>query len=246
VSNQHFERLIAEAVGQRQAGWDFSFVEGRMIEEGLSWDYAGLANERLGRASAAVDLCTGGGELLSTASHFPGVMYATEPYKSNLSIAKTRLCPLGVRVVAAEEQLPADTFDLVLNRHGGFGVSEIRRVSRQGAIFLTQQVGSGNLVGLNKALGADCVAAPWTADIVIAQLEGSGFELIQCREERPVTRFMDVGAIVFYLNAVPWQVADFDAHLYSPALRQLHVTIENRGCFEVEAHRFLIEAECSS
>ncbi len=35
VSNQHFEPLVAEAVGQRQSGWDFSFVEGRMIEDGL-------------------------------------------------------------------------------------------------------------------------------------------------------------------------------------------------------------------
>jgi SAM-dependent methyltransferase len=246
VTNERYERLVNEAIDQQQHGWDFSFVDGRMIEDGLSWSYSGLANERLGNATAAVDLCTGGGELLSAVNQFPGVMYATESYKPNLSIAKTRLCSLGVQVVAAAEQLPADTFDLVLNRHGDFGVSEIQRVSKQGAIFLTQQVGSGNLIGLNQALGTDAVAQPWTADIAMGHLEASGFELIQCKEERPVTRFMDVGAIVFYLNAVSWQVPDFDLRLYSRELRQLHVTIENRGFYEVEAHRFLIEAKCPS
>lgn len=242
MTNSRFESLVAEALDQRQYGWDFSFVAGRMIEDALSWDYSGLAKRRLGNATAAVDLCTGGGELLSAVNQFPGVMYATEPYKPNLSIAKARLSSLGVQVVAAEEQLPTGTFDLILNRHGNFGTSEIERVSKAGAIFLTQQVGSGNLVGLNQALGADAAAEPWTADIVIRQLETSGFEIIQYQEERPTTRFMDIGAIVFYLNVVSWQVPDFDTRLYSSQLRQLHVAIENRGFYEVEAHRFLIEA----
>ena len=91
-----------------------------MIEDGFSWDYSGLANERLGSASAAVELYTGVGEVSSAANHFADVMYATEPYKPNLSIAKTRLCSLGVQVLAAGEKLPADPFNLVLNRYGCF------------------------------------------------------------------------------------------------------------------------------
>ena len=120
MSNQRVERLLLEAFSQQHAAGDFSFVEGRMIQDGFSWDYSGLANERLGSASAAVELCTGAGELSSAANHFSNVMYATEPYKSNLSIAKTRLCLLGVQVLAAEEKLPADPFNLVLNRYGCF------------------------------------------------------------------------------------------------------------------------------
>jgi len=120
VSNQRVERLVLEAFSQQHAGGDFSFVEGCMIEDGFSWDYSGLANERLGSASAAVELCTGVGELSSAANHFSDVMYATEPYKPNLSIAKTRLCSLGVRVLAAGEKVPADPFNLALNRYGCF------------------------------------------------------------------------------------------------------------------------------
>lgn len=244
MSNQRFESLVAEALDQRHHGWDFSFVADRMIEDDLSWDYAGLARSRLGNAAAGVDLCTGGGELLAAINQFPDVMYATEPYKPNLPIAKTRLSSKGVRVVAAEEQLPADTFDLVLNRHGDFGIDEIQRFSTQGAIFLTQQVGSENLVGLNRALGTAAVAESWTLDIVRGQLEASGFEVTLCKEERPTTRFMDIGAIVFFLTVVSWQVPDFDVTVYASQLQRLHATIENRGFYEVEAHRFLIEAKC--
>ena len=120
MSNQRVERLLLEAFSQQHAAGDFSFVESRMIEDGFSWDYSGLANERLGSASAAVELCTGVGELSSAANHFSNVMYATEPYKPNLSIAKTRLCSLGMQVLAAGEKLPADPFNLVLNRYGCF------------------------------------------------------------------------------------------------------------------------------
>ena len=120
MSNQRVERLVLEAFSQQHAAGDFSFVEGRMIEDGFSWDYSGLANERLGSASAAGELCTGVGELSSAANHFSDVMYATEPYKPNLSIAKTRLCSLAVQALAAGKKLPADPFNLVLNRYGCF------------------------------------------------------------------------------------------------------------------------------
>jgi len=91
-----------------------------MIEDGFSWDYSGLANERLGSASAVFELCAGVEELSSAANHFSDVIYATEPYKPNLSIAKTRLCSLGVQVLAAEQKLPADPFNLVLNGYECF------------------------------------------------------------------------------------------------------------------------------
>ena len=45
---------------------------------------------------------------------------------------------------------------------------------------------------------------------------------------------------------MPLQVAGFGARLCFPDLRQLHAKIENRGRYEVEAHRFLIEAKCLS
>jgi hypothetical protein len=242
MSNDSVEFLVDEALRQEQYGWDFAFVEGRMIEAALSWDYLTLANEKLGRASAAVDLCTGGGELLAAFDQRPDVMYATESYKPNLSIAKTRLDPYRVKVVSELRELPDNAFDLILNRHGNYDVDELCRIANPGAIFLTQQVGSENLIGLNEMLGSVVVAETWNADIAGEQLLSREFEILRCEEQKLSTRFMDIGAIVFYLKTVTWQVPDFDIERYALPLNQLHNQIESLGHLEIEAHRFLIEA----
>jgi hypothetical protein len=242
MSKDSFGFLVDEALSQEQYGWDFAFVDGRMIEAGLPWDYVDLANEKLGRASAAADLCTGGGELLAEFDQLPDIMYATESYKPNLSIARTRLDPYGVKVVPESRGLPDTTFDLILNRHGSYDIAELGRIANTGAIFLTQQVGSENLVGLNEMLGSAVVTETWNADVAGAQLLSNGFKILRCEEQKLSTRFMDIGAIVFYLKTVSWQVPDFTIERYAVRLKQLHDQIENRGHLEIEAHRFLIEA----
>lgn len=62
-------------------------------------------------------------------------------------------------------------------------------------------------------------------------------------EEYPTTRFLDIGAVIFYLQAVPWQIPGFEFQTYRKQLLALHKKIESIGHFEVKAHRFLIEAE---
>jgi hypothetical protein len=33
--------------------------------------------------------------------------------------------------------------------------------------------------------------------------------VLEQKEEFPVSRFFDIGAIVYYLMAIPWQIPDF-------------------------------------
>ncbi|MFD7598029.1 methyltransferase domain-containing protein [Kitasatospora sp. NPDC059812] len=63
-----FEELIAEAEAVSVDGWDFSWLAGRATEERPSWGYQRLLAERLGRASAALDIQTGGGEVMAGAA----------------------------------------------------------------------------------------------------------------------------------------------------------------------------------
>ncbi|MEV7353835.1 methyltransferase domain-containing protein [Kitasatospora sp. NPDC091276] len=63
-----FEELIAEAEAVSVDGWDFSWLSGRATEERPSWGYQRLLAEQLGRASAALDIQTGGGEVLAGAA----------------------------------------------------------------------------------------------------------------------------------------------------------------------------------
>ncbi|MEU7717845.1 methyltransferase domain-containing protein [Streptomyces tibetensis] len=62
-----YQELLAEGASVPTQGWDFSWFEGRATEARPSWGYAVSMAERLGRASAVLDLQTGGGEVLDFA-----------------------------------------------------------------------------------------------------------------------------------------------------------------------------------
>ena len=126
----------AREEGHPFTGWDFSYLDGRMIEEQVPWSYTSRAVELLRTASSVIDLGTGGGErLLKLQQHWPKKVVATENYPPNFKIATQRLSPFGVQVVDVSltdnDPMPFadDEFDLVLNRHSGFnaGSKAVRR-----------------------------------------------------------------------------------------------------------------------
>lgn len=65
-------------------------------------------------------------------------------------------------------------------------------------------------------------------------------------KDTPITRFYDVGAIVYYLKVVPWQVPDFSLERYLDKLVEIHDTIQAHGYIDVHYHRFLIVAQKGS
>ncbi|MBN1658705.1 MAG: class I SAM-dependent methyltransferase, partial [Anaerolineae bacterium] len=209
-SNQ--QQLIAAWHKEEQApfaGWDFSYLDGRMIEEKPPWSYEARAAERMSQASSVLDMGTGGGErLLSLRQHWPAKVVVTEDYAPNVQLARKRLEPLGVPVieVSLEETLPmpfADgEFDLVLNRHSGLNAGEVARILAPGGTFLTQQVHGLWAHDLIAHFGA---ALPWpddTPEIVAPRLEATGLEIVTCRDWSGKLTFTDVGAIVYYLKAI--------------------------------------------
>ncbi len=101
-TSDEFERLISEALQAPFSGWDFSWLEGRRMHTGGphgKLDYERRARERVARATAVLDLGTGGGELLSRLAPFPPITIATESYPPNAAVASRRLAPLGVKVI---------------------------------------------------------------------------------------------------------------------------------------------------
>ncbi len=227
------------------SGWDFSSLQGRMVEDALPWDYEALVRRELSSAQALLDMDTGGGEKLAAWKPLPPYTVATEGYRPNVAIARARLEPLGVHVyeVDATEPLPfpPDAFDLITNRHGAYTPSEIVRVLRPGGAFITQQVGSGNLRGLNERLGASNTGhADWTLHRARHELEETGLVITAAEEEFPVTRFRDIAALVYFLKAVPWQIPDFTVTRYLDNLRILSREIDFHGSTAFTAHRFLL------
>jgi hypothetical protein len=118
-----FDSLVEEAAAVSVEGWDFGWLDGRATEERPSWGYQRLLREHLGVATSALDIQTGGGEVLAGigADNFPPTMVATEGWLPNVAHATALLQPLGALVVVARDETPlpfADAaFDLISSRH---------------------------------------------------------------------------------------------------------------------------------
>jgi SAM-dependent methyltransferase len=141
-----FEDLVAEADSVSVDGWDFSWLDGRATEERPSWGYQRLMSRHYAKVSAALDIQTGGGEVLAGAGPFPPTMAAVESWPPNAALATKLLHPLGVVVVSPPDAslLPFadEAFDLVTSRHPHIvSWSEIARVLRPGGTYLAQHVG---------------------------------------------------------------------------------------------------------
>lgn len=251
TSAELFDFLLREAEAHF-SGWDFSYLEGRESQAPLRWSYVSEALLRVRKSTAVLDMDTGGGELFSRFAPFPAVAYATEAYPPNIPIARERLEPLGVQVFPLEEEepkrLPFDdhAFDLILNRHGYYWAAEISRLIRPGGIFLTQQVGNRNDIGIRTLLGAPeaTVIEAWDdLGSAVQDLKEAGFRILKQLEDLYPQRFYDVGAMVYQLKAVPWQIPDFTVQGYFERLKAVHEQIQQVGYVEVEEHRFFILAQ---
>ncbi|MEW2162547.1 class I SAM-dependent methyltransferase [Streptomyces sp. NPDC007084] len=245
-----FDALLAEAGAASVDGWDFSWFEGRATEERPSWGYARAMGERLGRARAALDIQTGGGEVLNAAPMLPPLIVATEGWPPNVAKATALLHPRGAVVVASPEEAPlpfADgAFDLVTSRHPVATYwDEIARVLCPGGTYFSQQVGPASVFELVEYfLGPqpEEVRAGRDPRAARAAAEAAGLDVLDLRSERLRMEFRDIGAVVHFLRKVIWMVPGFTVDAYRPRLRELHEQIEARGPFVAHSSRFLIEA----
>ena len=80
-----FEELVAEGSAVPVEGWDFSWFDGRATEERPPWGYARLMGERMAGAASALDVQTGGGEVLATVARPPALLVATESWPPNVA-----------------------------------------------------------------------------------------------------------------------------------------------------------------
>jgi SAM-dependent methyltransferase len=245
-----FEELVAEAESVSVDGWDFSWLDGRATEQRPSWGYQRLMGERLARADAALDIQTGGGEVLAGATTMPPVMVATESWPPNVAKATALLHPLGAVVVADADEPPlpfADgAFDLVTSRHPAtVWWDEIARVLRPGGTYFSQHVGPASVFELVEYfLGPqpEKVRRGRHYEDESADAQAAGLDVVDLRFESLRIEFFDIGAVIYFLRKVIWMVPGFTVAEYRERLRELHDLIEAEGPFVAHSTRFLIEA----
>jgi SAM-dependent methyltransferase len=248
VPSPTFSELVAEGAAEPVEGWDFSWFEGRATEERPRWGYSGLIAARMRHARAALDVQTGGGEVLAQIPHPPAVLVATESWRPNVEVARRNLRRVRARVVEADSEagLPfaAGSFDLVVSRHPTDVVwDEIARVLQPGGTYLSQQVGAGSNRELTDfMMGPQEISQHRSAQRAAACAQAAGLEVTGLQEQALRVEFGDVGAVVYFLRKVLWTVPGFTVEGYTGQLARLHEHIQSRGPFVCHAQRFLIEA----
>jgi SAM-dependent methyltransferase len=244
-----FEDLVTEAAAAPVDGWDFSWLDGRATEQRPSWGYQRQMSQRLATVLAALDIDTGGGEVLAGAEKFPPTMAAVESWPPNAALATQLLHPRGVVVVAIRDEpaLPFadDAFDLVTSRHPiSVRWSEIARVLRPGGTYFAQQIGPATMSELVEYFIGPQPGkwAEFHPDAQSAQARSAGLQIIDLRMERLRVEFFDIGAVIYFLRKVIWTVPDFTVDRYRERLRELHERITRDGPFVAHAFRVLVEA----
>ena len=254
-----FEELLAEGESVPVEGWDFSWFQGRATEERPPWGYAHLLGGRMAAlagqpGAAALDLQTGGGEVLATIPAAPPTLVATESWPPNLALAQRNLARLGARVVGvpapdSDLPFPDGSFDLVTSRHPvTVRWDEVARVLKPGGTYFSQDVGHPSVGELSQFMlgaayqdkGPDEPSRDpkWS----VRAAEQAGLVLVDLREFQGRMEFYDVAAVVVFLRKVVWIVPGFTVERYRDRLLALYEQIERDGPFRATSVRFLIEA----
>lgn len=245
-----FKDLVDEAAAVDVSGWSFDWLDGRATEERPPWGYSRLLAQRLARVDSALDIDTGGGEIIAEAPQLPVRMVVTEGWAPNAERARRLLSPKGVDVVPLEQgrplPFPDGSFELVSSRHPvSPDWQEIARVLADDGTYFAQHIGPASAYELiewflgplpREELGRDPdreAAAAWSAGLRIVDLRTAS-----CRME-----FFDIGAAVYILRKCVWWVPDFTVDRYADSLERLDAHIREHGAFVAHSTRTLIEAK---
>ena len=248
----HTGDLIASWKAEEQIahvhGWDFSHVDGRVVEDALPWDYREQILHYLKPEMQILDIDTGGGEFLLSLHHPYRNTSATENYPPNIELCQNTLLPLGIDFRSADGKgnLPFEDerFDLVLNRHGDLNPDEIYRVLKPGGLFITQQVGAENDREQVELLcgHTDLPFPDQYLKIISDQFSQTGFEILDGRECFRQIRFYDVGALVWFARIIEWEFPGFSVERCQDQLLHAQAILDEKGCIKGRIHRILMIA----
>lgn len=231
-------------------GWDFSHINNRHSGENVPWDYRKIVESYMSDEKLMLDMGTGGGEFLLSLNPASGKTYATEAYLPNIQLSKKVLTPSGIEVreIKDDFHLPFEDnfFDIIINKHEAYCLSEVNRILKPGGAFITQQVGEKNNRELSKYLMGKYVeksCLPENLNKAIEEIKTFGWNVVKQEEFFPRTYFYDVGAIVYYAKIIQWEFPGFSVERCFDKLVELEKIVEDKGYFEAVEHRYILVAE---
>jgi hypothetical protein len=244
-----FDDLVDEAAAADVSGWDFGWLDGRATEDRPPWGYSRLLTSRLADVVSALDIDTGGGEIIAEVPRLPPGMVVTEGWPPNVERARRLLSPRGVQVAPVEQgrplPLPDAAFELVSSRHP---VSpdwhEIARVLVDNGTYFAQHVGPASAFELIEWFLGPLPQNRLDRDpeLEAAAARSAALRVVDLRTARCRMEFFDIGAVVYILRKCVWWVPDFSVDRYRGALERLDAHIREHGSCRAHSTRTLIEA----
>lgn len=249
-----YEDLVDEAAVADVSGWGWEWLAGRATEDRPPWRYARILADEWGAAGSALDIDTGGGEVLAEAlaevvaagGTLPARRAATEGWPPNTRVARGKLGRYGVSVrqVDPGEPLPFPdaSFDLVTSRHPVRpDWEEIVRVLVPGASYIAQHVGHRSAAELVEWFLGPQPRGRDPRDPVRegAAAQAAGLRVHDLRLATSRMEFHDIGAVVWVLRKCVWWVPDFSVDGYDRQLRALDERIRAEGPFVAFSTRHL-------
>ncbi|HVI48827.1 MAG TPA: methyltransferase domain-containing protein [Chitinophaga sp.] len=237
---------------EKATGWDFSYLTntGRMAESPLPWNYFVTVCRHLSPGNTILDLGTGGGELLSLLPDKDQLhIYATEGYEPNVPVAEARLRTFGATLVAdySDDELPFEDnyFDVIIDRHESYNLTEIYRVLKPGGFFITQQVDGRSDLNI-----ADVILAKgnkeylhWDLSYALREFADTAFHIRMQQEDNGFTRFYDTQALLFYIKSMPYVFEDYDQFDFPRISALLNDYFATHGYLDIRKDRFIIVAQ---
>lgn len=241
--------LKSEHYQQTFSGWDFTYLDRKMSIEKPDWSYSEIVSSYLKSTMNLLDMGTGGGELLLQFKHPYDKTAVTEGYDKNYQFLLTTLKPLGIEIQFVDEDdclnFPDNSFDIILNSHESFSISEVQRVLKPSGIFITQQVGDFNGVNLASRLIPNYKKESFDFHLTLVeeQLRKNQFEILFKNEQYLKQKFFDMDGLIYYVKTIPWEYRNFSVTKNFEQLIGLYEELQRTGFIYNLQHRFVLVAK---
>ncbi|HFR4148835.1 class I SAM-dependent methyltransferase [Bacillus bombysepticus] len=194
----------------RLNGWDFSKIKCETVGE--IWDFYGEVKERCKSSDILLDVGTGGGENVLNIASSAKLLIGIDNSNGMIETAHSNLKKSGVQNVEFLQMgsgaltFPHAHFDIASSCHAPFAATELSKVMKKGAFFLTQQVSEHDKLNLKETFGrGQCLGERdgTLKEKYMGELINAGFELVQVREYDVTDYYSTPEDLIFLLKHTP-------------------------------------------